>query len=610
MTVDLDGRFLVFPKPRKGETFVHKTLGAKKVGTNFKLPASSLNALRLVDTYGLDFFAGAPEEVLDLLEGWGFEDWTLDELVHYENEYPEMKELYFFQKETVDYLVNNPHGAGLGVLTPGLGKSAVSIMAARILGYRRVLVLSPPTLGPSWVSELSTWWPGGPSIKRADRDDPSPGEEWTVTNAERLREVVAKDENGTVLTYIDPHVNSKGVGVEGFTPNNSRALKAWIKDGPKVINKKNKMVPARERIYRLNREYIQDWDVIIVDESILFKTRDRVRTELLETMTKTLSRTADVWELSGFPTTKGRQDLYTQLKIMDRVAFSSYWRFVEFMCIVDKEGWGWTIEEDDPQIDPAHYLRDYMIVFSQEDVMPELPEYLPWRIPVKAPPVQRKALDEMMKDWKTELEKGEGPVEADVFLSRTTRLAQITSNLGAVPKPSGKGFHKAYSAKEDLLVDLIRNEQVETPLLAWVWYVETAEHLYQRLVKEFGKLHVGVVYGAKGSKSNDAAIAAYKANELDVLVLQQGIGKYGHTFTDTRTVFYHDRAYDLDAWVQSLRRVRRIGLGHRPVLVIPELDDSFDQWVEDYLEEQLPSAAELTRSNLLGLLGRSLNEGE
>lgn len=605
MTVTLDGRHMVFPKPKRGEKFVHKTLGARKSGNSYKLPANSLNALRLLDTYGEEFFHGAPAELLDLLEGWGFEDWTLDELVHYENEFPEMKELYFFQKETVDYLVNNPHGAGLTVLTPGLGKTAVSIMAARILGYRRVLVLSPPTLGPSWISELSTWWPGGPAIKRAIRTDPAPGDEWTVTNHQTLRETVAKDEHGKILTFVEGYEDKRDIFNEGFYPENSQKLKKWIAEGPKVVNKKGKRVPARERVYRLNRDYAQDWDAVILDESILYKTRDRVRTELLETLTK-LKPDADVWELSGFPTTKGRQDLYTQLRIMDRVAFSSYWRLVEFLCIVDKEGWGWTIEEDDPQVDPEHYLRDYMIVFSQEDVMPELPDYIPWRLPVEPLPAQRKALDEMVEEWKTELEAGEGPVQADVLLARTTRLAQITSNLGAVPKPSGKGFHKAGSAKEDLLIELIQNQQVETPMLVWAWYRETAKALFSRLNKDAKGLSTGLVIG--GGEYNDQVIQAYKDGEIDILVMQQNIGKYGHTFTHTKTVFYHDRAYDLDAWVQSLRRVRRIGLEHRPVLVIPEIEDSFDQWVEEYLEDNLPSAAELTRSSLISLLAR--NKGE
>lgn len=602
MTLTLNGRNIQMPKPRRGEKYVHKVLGArynKNLG-HYSLPATSLNVLRLVDNFGEEILEGAPEIIRDLAhEPWGFKGFTMDEAVE-AGELETWEKLYNYQKLTVSYLMKNPHGAGLGVLTPGLGKTAIAVTAARLLGYRRVLVLTLPTLGPAWISELSAWWPQDtPGIVRAIRDDKEPGDEWTVAHSQILREPLLKDENGEVHTIVE-------WGPDLFNANNARMAKAWIEDGPSHVNKKGKFEKSRKRIYRARRSYLQPWDLVIVDESVLYKSRDAVRSELLQTLVNQAD--CDVWELSGFPTTRGRQDLFKQLQIMDPKAFSSYWRFVEFMCVVDKEGWGWTIEEDAPGVDPAHYLRDYMIVFSQEDVLPELPEYIYWRLPVEPLEGQRKALDEMMEDWKTELEKGEGPVEADVLLARTTRLAQITSNLGSVPKPSGKGFHKPGSAKEELLVELIKGEQIETPLLVWVWYIETAKQLHKRLQKEFGKkLIIQRVTGELSTEENDLSIQGYKDGEVDILILQQGIGKYGHTFTDTKTVFYHDRAYDLDAWVQSLRRVRRIGLEHRPVLVIPEMEDSFDQWVEEYLEEKLPSAAELTRSHLANLLARSLD---
>jgi SNF2 family DNA or RNA helicase len=190
----------------------------------------------------------------------------------------------------------------------------------------------------------------------------------------------------------------------------------------------------------------------------------------------------------------------------------------------------------------------------------------------------------------------------------STRLQQITSNMGSLPKGE-KEFHKRCSIKEDLLVELIQQGDIETPLLVWTWFVETTQAVKERLEKEFKDLRISSVHGAMKAEAKDDAIDAYKDGELDVLVLQMGVGKFGHTFTDTKTVFYHDRSFDSDAWVQSLRRVRRIGLKHRPVLLIPKIENSIDELIDANLAGKLTSIAKMTKSDLAALL-KSLGDME
>lgn len=597
--IELDGPSLWIPRQRN-DTAIHKGLGGKldKKRNEWRLPAISLNVLRLIDMYGESILDGAPEDVVDLaMEPWGFKGFS-DEELDLAEQHPRWQDLYPFQKETVEYLFCNPHGAGLTVISPGLGKTPISIIAASLLGMREVLVLSPLTLGKTWVREFSSWWGGEPpEIHRAMAGAREPGSEWTITNHEVIQELILRDEDGQVLQP------------EWIT--NARRVKQWIEEGPKKLDpKKGKKVWARERLVRVRRDYLKlPWQLIMVDESILIQNRRAVKGGVLSTLRK--ANNPFLWELSGLPTTKLRDRLFRQFQIMYPKAFTSYWRWAEFFCIVDKEGWGWTIEDDNPAVDPHHYLRDFMIVFAQEDVLPQLPKYLLEELPLDATEPQRKALDEMFNEWIVEAEdEPEAPLMADNWLARMTRLEQITSNMGALPKPSGKGFYKESSAITDALVEKIQNQDIEYPLLVWCWFVESTHIVAKRIQKADKDLKVGCVVGKDKLAHKESTIEAFREGELDVLVMQMATGKYGHTFTKTKTVYYHDLTTDTDALLQSLQRVPRIGLEHRPLLIIPWVEDSAYELIQANLDEKLPSIGEITKSRLATLLAKVQEEAE
>jgi SNF2 family DNA or RNA helicase len=581
---------ILFTSPTYPSPEVKDDLGGRwdKKDKVWRLAPTSLNVLRLVEWHGESILDGAPEEVRNLaLEAWGFNGFTDDERA-IAARHPSWDTLYDFQREGVEYLFCNPHGAALCTLSWGLGKGAVSTVAADLLDAKRVLVLAPLTLAPAWRGELERWSDRPRDIKRATADDRVPGPEVTIANHEVIQEVVLRDEDRNV-----------------FQPDwvtNARLVKEWINKGPtKVQPQTRKTVPVRERIVRVRRDYLDiEWDLIIVDESVMLKNRRAVKTNVLSQLRK--KGDPFMFALSGSPTTKYNDDLFRQMQILYPRGFTSYWRFAEFFTVVDRGGWGWSIEGNRPDRQPRHYLRDMMWVKSQDEAMANIPEYVPMHLTIEATPQQRKAMDQMLNEWMVELEEApEDRVVAENWLSRMTRLQQITSNLGSLPKPSG-GFYKSSSAKEDILVQLIADDEIETPLLVWSWFVETTHSIESRLKKEFPDLRVASVVGEDKRDAKDERLAAFKASDLDVLVLQMGTGKFGHTFTDTKTVFYHDRAFDSDAYVQSLHRVRRLGLKHNPVLIVPKINESADELIDLNLEGKLGSIARLTNADLARLL--------
>lgn len=607
ITVD-DSKTLLVKPPKYPSEEVKRILGGRwdSVAKGWKVQPTALNVLCLGEWYGKEFIDSAPKQVQDLFcLDWGFSGFEdnpgLEERC---KKHPRWNDLYGFQKTAVEYVVCNPHQGTLLGLSPGLGKTVVAIVAMDVLQATNVLVLAPLTLAKNWGKEIDRWSEHRRPWFRATAENKEPQSDLTITNFETLFYTVVRDENGQVFTPDDD-----------TWVKNAKTVKEFIQDGPKELDPKTgKLAFVRERITQLRPTYGDvDWDLVVIDESILLKNRKAVKVDPIKKLMK-FSHYALL--LSGSPTAKFRDDLYPQMATIMPRGFTSYWRFAEFFCIVERGQWGWSIEADRPDNDPQKYLKDLFFVRNQKDVLPELPDYIYDPIEVDLLPQQTKAFEQMTEEWIVALEAEEGvdvelgdeDLAATSRLAQQTRMLQITSNLCNLEKGAGKSMPRA-SAKEDLLVDLIRQGEVEFPLLVWAWFVPTTESIDERLEKEFKNLRVTYVHGGLTSEQKDLGIEEYKAGNTDVLVLQMGVGKFGHTLTNTRTVFYHDRPFDSDAYLQSLRRVKRIGLEHSPRLIVPRAQLSADPIVELNLSGKMQSISKVASHDLSELL-RSLGNIE
>jgi len=590
-TIEIDGKEILVRPPKYPSTEVKDVLGGRydKSKKAWRLPPTSLNMMTLVDWYGEKFLNGAPNVVRDLaVSDWGFANWDTgihSDLEKRAHRHPHWDELYDFQREAVEYIVCNPHRGCILALSPGLGKSPTSIVAADVLGAKKVLVVAPLTLARNWLAEWEKWASMYRSWSRATAGEKDPKTECVITNFETLFEPMFVDENGEEWTY--PIIEGK----ELRTPS---AQKVWVQSGPKKRNPKTgKDIPVRKRKIEPRGSYFsKDWDVIIIDESVLLKNRKAVKVDVLQKMAQ---YSKQVWLLSGSPTSKFRSDLYPQVKTIMPRGFTSYWRFADFFCTIDRNQWGWKIDGDRPDHDPQKYLKDFMFVRNQKDVLDQLPDYIYDPIEIELEPQQRKAFTDMMNDMVTQLEDSEKKVTADIKLAQMTRMQQITSNLVNIGG-------KRVSAKEKLLFELLEQGDIEFPMIVWCWWIPTAQSVYKMVYEHFPSLFVDYVVGDMDSEQKDETIAAYRDGDIDILVLQMGVGKFGHNLQNTRTVFYHDRSYDADAYIQSLRRVRRIGLHHRPRLIVPRSKYSSDPLVELNLSGKMQSVARVANHDLRELL--------
>ncbi len=436
--------------------------------------------------------------------------------------YEEM--FYPYQREADDWLLFGPKQTGLVALSPGLGKTIVALVAARLLGLKNVLIVAPKPLLRSWENEAMKFF-GKVWFERRHGLPPVIG--WNLTNYDTVVDKVIIDKRGKVI---------------GLGP-------------------------------RLQQYMAVDWDLVILDESVLVKNRDSQRYKGMLALRKSFPKKGKRWwELSGYPTTKYADDLWAQLNLQDPKGFASYWRFAQRACYVEQDVWGTKITGTRQNVDIVGDLSDVMFVRNQKDVLDQLPEEIPQLIEVELTPKQAKAYDEMEEDFITTLESGK-EIKAPIVLSQLIRLQQITGNLANVGGTDE-------SAKADVIEELLKARSFEMPALIWTQWLPGADALWKRL--------------SKLSNKQDGQLT---------------IDKMGHNLQVTRTVIYHDKTWFADDYVQSMKRVKRMGLDHRPVVITVKAIGTVDQLIEDNLGDKFVGIAKVSNDDLAAML-RHLRGGQ
>lgn len=469
-------------------------------------------------------------------------------------------QLYPFQQEAVRWITDHPydHPGLLLALSPGLGKTVVALTALNALGLQRVLIIAPLSLLRVWEFEAVKWfgtrrattsagWGPPPLVQAHGSKPPKAG--WVVTNYN---------------TVTSPNL----------------AAEYWE----------------------------QAWDALVLDESVMVKNRKTQRFANI----KNLRDSADmVLLLSGSPITKHPDDLWAQFHIIEPRGFKSYWKFTKRYCMTERNVWakgGYNVTGS-KGIDLPNHFKDIMFVKNQEEVLPDLPEMIFQLIPCRMTHKQNTVYDRMLKEFIATLESVDEELDATTKLAQLTRLQQIASNVFNLNGREYKSFKPVWpdeSGKDETILELLEADSVEFPLLIWTHWTPGAVALYKKLFAAGHK--VAHIIGSHSKEETDAIFEEYKTGKVDILIVSMGVGKFGHTLTNTSTVMYKDKTWSADNYVQSLYRVRRIGLTHVPRVISLNVPLTIDDLVEDNLAGKMVDIAKVTNSDLLKLL-KGLNRG-
>lgn len=412
--------------------------------------------------------------------------------------------LFDYQREAARFLTK--HDRAMLSLSPGLGKTLTSAYAAGLRQFGRVLVVCPASLLYYWKSELEKW---------ADKLPMRP------------LPVIWHREIGSFP--------------EGLEEDHTQM---WAITNPETVAR------HLDEIFSFPQ-----FDCVIADESIMYKHRTSKRSQAM----KDLFKSIDVgWLLTGAPATRYLDDFWNQFHILKPKGYKSYWRFARRYCIVDDNDWGSKVvaNKRDGEEKIKENFSDIYFARSQDEVA-DIPDWLMEDVDVPMGNKQEKAYHKLREELLIELAgKDDGEVlTVNNHLALMIRSIQLASNpllVGAVND----------SGKWDALPELM--DAYPGPYILWVQFIKTGEMLRDR----FGKsgMRVALANGSTKMEDRNSMVNAIQNGELDVLILNNDVGKYGWNITKARTAIFVERTYS-DAYFQCLHRNRRIGTEQSPIIV-------------------------------------------
>lgn len=387
---------------------------------------------------------------------------------------------------------------------PGLGKSCQAIRACDLVGAENILILVPASVRVNWLREF---------------------EKFSIY-----------DRQGVAILDGKTAPSAKGLTVCSYD------LLANVK--------LRKSLTARR------------WDVLILDETHMLKTRSASRTKWVygrkaDGATGLASVSACVWRLSGTPAPNHVDELWTHLR-SSGVFSGGYHEFVDKYCTGFTSDFGFRITGTKNAQHLRTLLQPFMLRRKKADVMPKLPPITIETHTIEPSPVDAEVFFPNTillgtADLHREVEEQNAKLKAlpqggDAVIDR---LRQLAPSAGTLRKYIGLSKVPGYLAK---IRPELREHRYEK-LLIGAWHSDVIEFLHREL-REFNPV---ILYGGTPADKRQGRIDKFKSNKACRVMICQV--KVGIGFNATA-------AYNVDvlepSWVpaenkQLIDRCHRIG---------------------------------------------------
>jgi len=180
--------------------------------------------------------------------------------------------------------------------------------------------------------------------------------------------------------------------------------------------------------------------------------------------------------------------------------------------------------------------------------------------------------------------------DAEEILKRLVRLVQIASNPMLVDE-SYKETPGKFDTLYEFVSDIVR---VGEKCIVWTTFTENADWLAEKL-RAFGSTKV---HGKLSMEQRDRSIELFlKDVECRVLVATPGAAKEGLTLTVANHVFFYDRGFSLDDYLQAQDRIHRVSQVKTCYVYNLIMRESIDEWVELLLQAKR-LAAQLAQGDI------------
>lgn len=390
-----------------------------------------------------------------------------------------------YQLEAAKFLINRPH-AGL-LLDMGLGKTSIclAVMSALLgkFGDIRVLLIGPiRTLYTTWPDEITRW--------------------------------------GFPLSYYNCHEDPEGIyhtkaNIYGINPESSL------------------------KMLRDPRFLAQKFDLLVVDESSLYKNPSSVRFKLLR---EHLHRFPRRWILTGTPAPNGLIDIWSQIFILDRgKALGEYiTRFRTAFCNLGYDGYTYNLI---PGGDKEIYRRIKPLCLRMEagDHL-DMPLLVKNRVGVKLDSTSMGLYRDMESKFIILLEAEDEEIMSPNTATAGMRCRQIAN--GGIYNHSGEARF-IHDTKTDALKELVEELQGNPTLVFYEFHHDRA-----RIEAALGPL----------PSPTPETVRLFQQGKIPVLASHPGSISHGLNLQNKcHNVIWYGIPWDLQAYDQSIARVWRQG---------------------------------------------------
>jgi superfamily II DNA or RNA helicase len=352
-----------------------------------------------------------------------------------------------------------------------------------------------------------------------------------------------------------------------FLENQFPGSRVSLCDGDQIMRQAGLLVKAdwyiinHDMLPRYTMPYVK---TVIIDESHHFKNRNAKRAKAAEELVYRPT-VKNVYLLTATPIKRETDDLYMQLRLLDRGQFSSYWRFVDQYCKSFDYGYGSKVYGSKATAELRSRLTKWAMGRTYKEVGLYLPELIPNVVKVSMDDAFRNAYREMKVWGLAQLAEAGGYLK--VSETQAKNIINALRRMTAAYLPKTKTIQG--------LVEDAYDEAPDRPIVTFTWFRETAQALGEALdareVITGEMLAIERTRRAKGVKSG--AVVATLAS------LSEGVD-----LSHSRTVVFAEEDYTPGAMNQAVWRVQRWSKSESPEPVVAyyvHVKDSIDEIIHN-----------------------------
>jgi len=434
-----------------------------------------------------------------------------------------------YQKRAFKHLIGQ--GAAALFLEPGLGKTSIGLYAIQHLikakQATRALVVAPLRVCENvWPEEVHKW-----------------------KNFQSLTVAVLHGKNKEALLRSDADVCV--INPEGLE---------WLFEATKVKKVGRNGKETVEVQVNMDRVREMGFDILVLDESTLFKNSRAIRFKIIKEVRRVFSY---VWLFTGTPAANGIEDLWAQFYLMDGgLTLGRYiTQFRRKYMVPDWSGYSW-MPRQGAEDEVFKAIGKLALSMKAEDYL-EMPQLIYNEVTVRLPDDVAKVYKAVEDDFFALLD--DAKVSAGSKAAALTKCQQIangavfnTEDIVALQRKVGgkRKWTHLHDAKLDALEELSDELNGKPMLVAY-----TFEHDLARLKERFGGKSGEIPVIGQSKELDKKYIAQFSKGELRYLFVQPQSGARGLDGLQHggHHVAWYSMTWDQELHDQLIRRLYRQG---------------------------------------------------